>query len=75
MIDSRAEKKQSVAAGMLRELLADGPMLSSDIEEFFKGSEVGFKTVQLVKNNLKIQSFRKDGKWYWGAPASWGDSV
>lgn len=71
----RTEKKQTIAAGMLRELLSDGPMLSSDIEEFFKGSEVGFKTVQLVKNNLKIQSFRKDGKWYWGAPASWGDSV
>jgi len=74
-VATRKEKKQTIAAGMLRELLSDGPMLSSDIEEFFKGSEVGFKTVQLVKNNLKILSFRKDGKWYWGAPASWGDSV
>ena len=61
----RKETKQTAAAQFLRDILSSGPALSSDIEEMSKEMDFGFKTVQLVKNNLGIRSFRKNGKWYW----------
>ena len=64
----RKETKQTAAAQFLRDILASGPALSSDIEEMSKEMDFGFKTVQLVKNNLGIKSFRRNGKWYWALP-------
>ena len=64
----RKETKQTAAAQFLRDILSSGPALSSDIEEMSKEMDFGFKTVQLVKNNLGIRSFRRNSKWYWALP-------
>jgi len=68
----RRETKQTEAAAFLREILSNGPMLSSEIEEIVKDKPFGFKTVHLVKNTIGVKSFRKGGKWYWAPPAGWG---
>lgn len=68
----RRETKQTEAAAFLREVLSNGPMLSSEIEEMVNDKPFGFKTVCLVKNNIGVGSFRKGGRWYWSFPGNPG---
>ncbi len=68
----RRETKQTEAAAFLREVLSNGPMLSSDLEEMVKDKPFGFKTLCLVKNNIGVGSVRKGGRWYWTLPGNRG---
>ena len=68
---NRKPTKQSASYEFLKRILSQGPVLSSEIEEKAKELKLGFKTVQLVKNNLGIRSVRKDGKWYWFPLKDW----
>ena len=67
----RRETKQTLSAVFLREILSEGPLLSSEIESRATEAGLGLKTLALVKTNLGIKSLRKAGKWYWAPPENW----
>lgn len=69
----RKETKQTLSAVFLREILSEGPLLSSEIEAKATEAGLGLKTLALVKTNLGIKSLRKGGKWYWAPPENWRD--
>ncbi len=68
----RKETKQAASAAFLRRILSEGPLPSSEIEAKANDEGLGIKTLSLVKTNLGIKSFRRDGKWYWEPPTGWG---
>ena len=49
-------------------LLKDGARKSSDILELMSAERISERTVNTVKKELAITSFRKEGAWYWCLP-------
>ena len=58
-------KKQEIVADSLKQMLSDGPQKTGDIYKYFLSRDVGERTLNTVKKDLKIESVRKDGQWYW----------
>ena len=67
-LDSYKQNKQEKTAEILRSLLADGPVKATEVKDFFIGGGVSEKTLMLTKKILGIESYRKDGSWYWKIP-------
>lgn len=62
--------KQAQAAEVLKVLLKDEPMKSSEVQALFKRENISEKTLLLTKKNLGIRSVKRDGVWYWLLPSS-----
>jgi len=62
--------KQTQAAGLLKALLASGPVKSSEVQTLYRRENIGESTVLLMKKELGIKSIKKDGVWYWMLPGS-----
>ncbi len=60
--------KQEQAAEMLRFMLTDGPVRASDVRLAFKNEDISERTLMLIKKYLGIESFRKNGTWFWTMP-------
>ena len=60
--------KQQQAADLLMILLEAEPMKSTEVEAFFSRLNISERTLLLVKKDMGIRSFRKDGIWYWQLP-------
>lgn len=65
---TRKLNKQEQAAEMLRIMLMDGPVSASNVRLAFKGEDISERTLMLIKKLLGIESFRKNGVWYWKMP-------
>jgi len=65
-VDSEEKlNKQEQTAEILRFLLADGPVKASEIKLAIKNENISERTLMLIKKTIGIDSFRKDGSWYW----------
>ena len=62
--------KHELAALLLKRLLKDGPVESRKIKETMMEYSIGDKTMQEVKAELGIKSFRKMRVWFWNMMAS-----
>jgi len=60
-----AGSKWEQAADMIREMLAEGPCLGTDIYKACGGLGISARTVERVKKELRVRSVRRDGVWYW----------
>ena len=65
--EERAEREDAKA--FLLEALADGPVLSKDLERDAKANGIAQRTLFRAKSSLGVQAqkvgFGSDGKWYW----------
>ena len=62
--------KQAQAAEVLKVMLKDEPMKSSEVQALFKRENISEKTLFITKKNLGIRSVKRDGVWYWQLPNS-----
>ena len=62
------KNKHELAAFLLKRLLADGPVESTEIKRQMVGYRIGDKTMNEVKKDLGIKPFRKMRVWYWALP-------
>lgn len=60
--------KQEMAAVVLKRLLSNGPVESTEVQRVLEQYGIGNKTMQNVKQLLGIKSYRKMRKWYWVMP-------
>jgi putative DNA primase/helicase len=69
--EERAETQLDKAVGLLRALLADGPMPSTDLQDEADGAGISWDTMKRAKARLGIVARRdgKERKWTWGLPA------
>ena len=67
----RPAPKRERAEQLLRELLADGPRLRSEIEEAAEDAGVGWRTVEAAKAALGVWSEQRPEPGKRGAGASW----
>lgn len=66
-IDERNSKFDKCLIG-LAVLLKNGPVKSNDVFECFMQEGISKRTVNAVKKELGIHSFRREGIWYWCLP-------
>lgn len=66
--NSEKQSKQEQTTEILRELLRDGPVKASDIKLAFNNADISERTLMTTKRLLGIESFRKNGTWYWNIP-------
>ncbi len=62
------KNKHELAAILLKQTLADGPVESTAIKDQLSQYRIGDKTMSEVKKDLGIKSFRKMRVWYWALP-------
>ena len=62
------KNKHELAALLLKRLLADGPVESTEVKRQLVGYRIGEKTMNEVKKDLGIKPFRKMRVWYWALP-------
>lgn len=62
------KNKHELAAVIIKKVLADGPVESTEIKRILSDYRIGEKTMSDVKTSIGIQSFRKMRKWYWKMP-------
>jgi hypothetical protein len=64
--------KREQAADLLRDILRDGPRLTTDIKAAAEAAGIGWRTVEDAKSDLGIKAGkedgRSDGKWAWSLP-------
>jgi putative DNA primase/helicase len=61
--------KRALAAEMLEELLADGPVSAREVEREAGEAGIGMNTVEAAKKDLGVRSVhRGDGSWWWEFP-------
>ena len=60
--------KSSQVKAHLIDILSEGPVYSAEIMDMFMMDGVSSRTVYSVKKELKIVSFKEEGKWYWKLP-------
>ncbi|MFI3250702.1 MAG: AAA family ATPase [Eubacteriales bacterium] len=58
------ETKCSKAETMIKEVLADGPVPSTDLKECAKKMGISSRTLDTAKRNLGVQAFRTNNIWY-----------
>jgi len=70
--DSEYGAERRDAKEWLREALADGPLLSKDLERMAKESGHNWRTVKRAKAELGViaqrEGFGRDGTWHWKLP-------
>ena len=57
--------KQDLTAKVLWALLANGPVRSVDVMDYFDKMKISQRTLNIVKKIVGIKSFKKDGQWFW----------
>lgn len=57
--------KLESACFSIMNLLKNGPMLASDVEENLKKENIATRTIYEAKRRIEVQSYRKGGKWFW----------
>jgi putative DNA primase/helicase len=71
--------ERTEAEDFLRDVLADGPRPSTEIEAEAKGAGISWRTVRRAQKALGIKPYRKAGagdglgkseRWYWSLPGS-----
>ena len=62
--------KQEQTAEMLKNLLSDGPVAASEVNEFFTEQGVSVRTVQIVKGIIGVKSVKREGQWFWELPTA-----
>lgn len=62
------KNKHELAAVIIKKVLADGPVESTEIKRILSDYRIGEKTISDVKTSIGIQSYRKMRKWYWKMP-------
>ena len=62
------KNKKERAAYLIKRLLADGPVESSEIRKTMLEHHIGEKTMNMAKADLGIKPFRKMRVWYWVMP-------
>ena len=55
---------------LLKVMLKDEPLKSSEVQALFKRENISEKTLFITKKNLGIRSVKRDGIWYWQLPNS-----
>ena len=80
--ENRAPAARDEAKTFLQQLLADGPMATTDIDDAAKGHGISLRTLRRAKRELKITAKKngKDGNWTWSlgnqpAPPHWIDDA
>lgn len=66
--DELPKNKHELAAVIIKKILSDGPVESTEIKKLLSDYRIGDKTISEVKTLLGIQSYRKMRKWYWQMP-------
>ena len=61
--------KQEQTAEILKNLLADGPVAASAINQYFIEQGVSSRTVQIVKGIIGVKSVKREGQWFWELPS------
>lgn len=64
------KNKHELAALLLKNALANGPLESTDIRKIMAEYRIGEKTLNEVKQELGIKPYRKMRIWYWGLPGN-----
>lgn len=62
------ESKKTLATRIIRDVLAIRDDMSSHILRKLKLMDVSERTINKVKKELGIESYRRDGSWYWHLP-------
>lgn len=65
---SVADNKQGYAERRLHALLLDGPVSANDAWADLTEQGSSKRTIERAKRALGIESFQKDGKWFWRLP-------
>ncbi len=71
LLDGKARHvgKRALAADMLEDLLADGPVSATDVKRAAGEAGIGMNTVEAAKKDLGGRSVhRGDGSWWWELP-------
>ncbi len=68
LIEKPPKSKQEYAALLLKSILSNGPVESTEVQRVLEQYGIGNKTMQNVKQLLGIKSYRKMRKWYWVMP-------
>lgn len=66
-VHDKTSKYDKCIVGLTR-ILKDGPVKSMDVYNRFSEEGISRRTVNSVKKELGISSFRKEGTWYWCMP-------
>lgn len=53
------------AEDFLKEQLADGPILTTELRAAATAHAIGWRTVESAKKALGVEAFRRDNKWSW----------
>ena len=64
------QNKHELAVILLKRALFYGPVESTKIKKMFSEYRIGERTMQKVKSDLGIKSYRKMRTWYWVMPKS-----
>ena len=64
-VNETFESKKSLAARIIVEILNEQDTYSADILKKLKSMGISERTIQTVKKELGITSYRKNGVWLW----------
>lgn len=62
------DNKAALAAKVMKDVLSVNDVMSSHIMRKLKLMDVSPRTINKVKKELGIESYRRDGSWYWHLP-------
>ena len=75
LLNPPRESKRDDAAQFLEDLLADGPVLASEVKAEATSEGISWRTVERAKDDLSVDAFRKGepgkrggGSWWWKLP-------
>ena len=63
--DAKAQSKDEMIAGILKEKLTNGPVKATEIQSFFVEMGISIRSLKRVKKIIGIKSIRKQGQWFW----------
>lgn len=66
--DQSLRTKHEQGAMLLKKALAEGPVKAVEIKKLMEKHYIGEKTMNEIKNELGIKSYRKMKAWYWILP-------
>ncbi len=57
--------RQEQVGEALKGILANGPVRATEIRAFMKDQDISERTLMMIKKIMGINSFRKNGVWFW----------
>jgi KaiC/GvpD/RAD55 family RecA-like ATPase len=64
----QSESQSDKARRLIQTALADGPVLSDDMEQMADDEGISYKTFKRVKGELGVTSVKRGDQWYWIYP-------